>query len=191
MWFYLRLLDSELRGCITHNFDKPKSHYGASYSDFEDKDRYFRSKRNFMKKVQVQGMKLYLAILPFFFHKFIYKDTPEISGVVVTDKTKAIFGSAEALGLLKFPVKISNDINYPLLFVESEPYKPTEDKNEIAISYEKGNRFVSWSGLVSFLYKHHWQFALILWTIVITTTAKIFGFFSLICAQYSKIPMCL
>lgn len=163
MWLYLRLLYSELTGHI------PRDEGFGSLCCEVDKNRKFRNKDYFMRKVQVFGLRIYLTFLPFSLHRFLLKKQPEIYEVKLTEKTKAIFSSAERLGFIEYP-KVDSE-KYKISVVSSclTHHNPNyiDDKEKIAVSYDPGNRFISWSGLVGFLYEHHWQFVLLLWSVIL------------------------
>jgi len=174
MWLYLRLLQSEL-----HEHIKPVEGSFGDTTDFEEKKRRFRYKENFMKKVQVLGMPLWFVWLPYKFHKFFLKGTPEIENIEINYKINDIFNTAEKLKLIEHPTK--QELNPNFYSVMNTPeFNKYEDKKEIAISYNLGSRFVSWSGLISFLYNNHWQFVAILWTVILYVTGNVFGIFSYI-----------
>jgi hypothetical protein len=190
MWLYLRFLHSELTGC-------QHQEYGTCECAF-DSARRFRFKYNIMCKMQVYGLRIWLTILPFWTHKFVLRYVPYIENVDPNDKTKAIFGSAESMGLLEYPKKYYKKPPQiqmmSRMWEDDEPVKETgyyPNEDWVALSYSKGNRFVSWSGLVSFLYENHWQFMLILWSFVLATSAYFLGIFQWICSNHATIRICL
>lgn len=173
-------------GYVTHDFRDPDGensdpHFGAKYCVVET-DRYFRSKNNFMKRAQAQGLGLLLVALPYSFHsRLLLIDKENHDKEIITDKTRAIFGTAERLEYLDHPYVRAT-------FGREEDN--LQDKEKIAVSYNLGARFVSWSGIVGHLAKHHLAFAGIFWSVVLYITANTFGWMEWACQMFPRVPMC-